>query len=127
MVSFLKKITTRKVGSQFEKMAEEYLQNRGLKILTRNYLAKTGEIDLIMLDHNCLTFIEVRYRNASQYGSAIETISINKQRKIMRTAEFYLTNHTQYQSLPCRFDVVGIDKKANGEITVDWIQNAFME
>jgi putative endonuclease len=77
-----------------------------------------GEIDLIMTDENCLIFVEVRLRTNPNYGSGAESVTLTKQRKIIRTAQFYLLNHA-IGNRDCRFDVISIDDK------IDWIQGAF--
>jgi putative endonuclease len=97
-------------GRESEQLAEQYLLQQGLKLLTRNYLCKVGEIDLIMRDQEHLVFVEVRYRNNRRYGSASESVTFYKQQRLIRAAQFYLQNrgwHTQPP--PCRFDVVAID------------------
>ncbi|MCP3669207.1 MAG: YraN family protein, partial [Gammaproteobacteria bacterium] len=54
--------TTRKIGTEAEDLALEYLKQQGLTLLNRNYHCRRGEIDLIMQDGNFLVFVEVRYR-----------------------------------------------------------------
>lgn len=86
-----------------------------------------GEIDLVMEENGTLIFVEVRYRKACGHGLAIETVNPGKQRKIIKTAQFFLENHRKYNQLPCRFDVVGIDQDNTATLTIDWVKNAFME
>jgi putative endonuclease len=47
-----------------------------------------GEIDIIMLDKSeqTLVFVEVRYRQNTQFGSATDSVNHNKQTKLIRTA-----------------------------------------
>ena len=54
--------TSKAIGEWSERLAYDWLESHGLKLLERNYLSKYGEIDLIMTEHRCLVFIEVRYR-----------------------------------------------------------------
>lgn len=65
-------------------------------------------------------FVEVKYRRDGESGSALCAVDKRKQRSISRTALHYLTVRRRDVSLPCRFDVVGID---GGEI--HWLKNAF--
>jgi putative endonuclease len=115
---------TRLKGSGFEKLAEKYLESKGLKGITRNFHCRLGEIDLIMRDQNTLVFVEVRFRARSSFGSAIQTISQSKQKKIIRTAKLFMGKHGLYEKLFCRFDVLGIDV-INGENRFNWIADAF--
>lgn len=115
------KPTSRTKGQQQERLAESYLKQQGLRLVTRNYQCKMGEIDLIMQHGDTLVFVEVRYRKTNQFGSASETVDYRKQKKLMNTAMLYLQQHASYNNSPCRFDVIAI----NGEGTVEWIANAF--
>ena len=116
------KAAPRKKGEDKEKLAETFLQQRGLTLVTRNFLCKVGEIDLIMRDGNVCVFVEVRYRSNSAFGSPSETVNYTKQKKIVRTAQLYLQQNATYNELPCRFDVVAISGKDNH---IEWIADAF--
>ncbi|MCS5586648.1 MAG: YraN family protein [Gammaproteobacteria bacterium] len=98
----------RQTGNQAENLALAHLQENDLQLIEQNYLTKCGEIDIIMLDKSEQTsvFIEVRYRQNDQFGSATDTVDHYKQNKLIRTAQHYLQQHSQYQNFACRFDVV---------------------
>jgi putative endonuclease len=113
---------TIQIGQQAEKMACQYLKNRGFKLLFRNYRCKMGEIDLIMKDHHELVFIEVRYRRTLYYGASLESINYTKQMKLIRTANFYLLT-TRSNTHHTRFDVVGIDHCKN-QYHIHYLKNA---
>jgi len=70
----------RQVGNQAETIALKYLCKHGLELIEQNYLTKMGEIDIIMLDKSeqTLVFVEVRYRQNTQFGSATDSINHNK-------------------------------------------------
>lgn len=115
----------RSKGFEFERKAERYLVNQGLKPVQQNYNCKLGEIDLIMLDGTTIVFIEVRYRNTAKYGSALESITSSKRGKLLKAANHYLTNQS-LQNRPCRFDVIAFDKTTN-DTEISWIVSAFGE
>ena len=120
------KSPTRALGQALESIANNYLDARGLSLITRNFQCKLGEIDLIMRDANTLVFVEVRYRKSERFGRAVETVNRRKQRKLIRTALLYLNIHRLSQSTPCRFDILGITMHADGKtLCFDWRQNAF--
>ncbi len=106
-------------------MAQQYLIEKGLIYIQRNFRSKMGEIDLIMQDTNTLVFVEVRYRKNTFFGEAVETVDRRKQIKLIRTAEYYLAYHEKYAKMPCRFDVVGLHGHENQAIEFNWIKNAF--
>jgi len=108
-----------KIGDDAEVLAISYLQQQGLKLVDRNYHCRRGEIDIIMEDAGTLIFIEVKYRQSDQFGSAAEMVTPQKQQKIITTALHYLQQHKLDRA--CRFDVVTITPK-NG---MQWIKGAF--
>jgi putative endonuclease len=111
-------------GRYYESLALRYLKAHGLRLIKKNYRCTSGEIDLIMLDKNTLIFVEVRFREDEDYGSAIETIDRRKQQKVIRAAQHYLLLNRIYESRQCRFDVIGITKK-NDDVEFSWVPNAF--
>ena len=121
--------TTRQLGETTESLACEYLENKGFKLLERNYNCRFGEIDLIMKNSDSLVFVEVRYRRSNDFGSGAESITINKQSKLIKTASAYLQRHAKLNKDPARFDVVSITGSIETDninnIDIDWIENAF--
>lgn len=111
-------------GANAEQQALEFLQAHGLKIVERNYRCRLGEIDLICEDGRWLVFIEVRFRQHHHYGTAAETVTPHKQRKLIRTAQHFLQHHPRRARNPARFDVIGVQGPA-GNATIDWIKDAF--
>jgi len=115
--------TSKNVGEEAERLAQRYLEQRGLTLITRNYRCRRGEIDLIMQDGNFLVFIEVRYRKNAIYGSALESVTKKKQRRLLLAANYYLQNEKLNEDILCRFDVISASGQYNPEI--NWIKNAF--
>lgn len=110
----------RQMGQMYEQKAEAYLLKQGLKLVHRNFLCKTGEIDLIMWDQHTLVFVEVRFRKSAEFGGGEASISRTKQRHLILSAHYYLQRYYQNRPPMCRFDVVAI----SGE-NINWIKNAF--
>lgn len=115
--------TTRGIGEKAERLAQEYLEQNGLKLITKNYHSPRGEIDLIMEEGNFRVFIEVRYRKNNNYGSAAESITREKQRRLLATANHYMQNEKLFRDSSCRFDVITVSGQYNTQ--VEWIKNAF--
>jgi putative endonuclease len=118
------------IGERSEQLALDHLQASGLKLLTRNFRCRVGELDLVMLDGNCLVFVEVRCRSAGgcqagRFPSAIQSIGPNKQRKLSKAALFFLAKNKAFRHHTVRFDVVAYDGPAPGEHTLQWIKDAF--
>jgi len=111
-------------GHAWEDFAVDYLTQKGLKLKCQNYNCRLGEIDLIMEDPDNLVFVEVRYRQAADYGDSAASVNRQKQRKIINTAKLYLLENNLYDKCHCRFDVVAINLKHN-QPDIEWISNAF--
>lgn len=109
-----------KQGFAAEQVAAVFLQQKGLKLLEKNFRCKYGEIDLIMQDGKTLVFVEVRLRSNTRFGGAAMSINQSKQQKLSRTAEIYLQTHG---NAACRFDAILMQSADIN--TVEWIQNAF--
>jgi putative endonuclease len=114
------KINKNNAGLEAEKIAATFLTNKGLKLVEQNFHCRFGEIDLIMKDADTLVFVEVRLRSNDQFGSAAASITLQKQKKLIATAQCFL--QTQ-QDCACRFDAI-LMNKANLN-NIEWLRNAF--
>ena len=117
-------MTSLEIGAETEQIALDHLLNQKLKLLLRNFRCKVGGIDLIMLSakHEVI-FVEVRYRRSNEHGGALESITVGKQRKLIKTAQYFLLKHSKYANHPCRFDVIAIHGLTN-KPEIEWIQDA---
>ncbi|MBQ4847050.1 YraN family protein [Pseudoalteromonas sp. MMG005] len=113
---------SRDKGSYYERLAESYLQQRGLIPETNNYYCRYGEIDLIMRDNNTLVFIEVKYRKHTQFGGALSALSYKKQQRLKRSIYQYLTEQ-QLHNTQVRVDFVAIE--GENPPNIQWIKSVF--
>lgn len=109
------------IGKKYETQAAEFLEKQGYLILERNFQCRQGEIDLIGKEGEYLCFIEVKYRKNSNYGTPLEVVTKAKQRKISKTALYYLAKEGYPEDTPCRFDVVGMTSDQT-----ELVRNAFL-
>ncbi len=110
----------RAVGSEYEKIARTYIEDKGYKLIESNYRCKQGEVDIIAKDKDYLVFIEVKYRSNAKKGSPIEAVDFRKQMRISKVARYYMYEKRLADSTPVRFDVIGILKT-----DITYIENAF--
>ena len=115
--------TTGALGDRAEQLAHEFLLDQGLRPVARNFRSRGGEIDLIMLDQRCLTFIEVRYRRTAGFLEPVVTVDQHKQRKIIRTAAMFAARNHRFAHLTMRFDVVAL--QGDDPPAINWIRDAF--
>ena len=112
------------IGKKAEDTALQYLTQKGLTLITRNYRSRWGELDLIMQEGETLIFVEVRSRIHSNFTGAAASIDFRKQQKLAKTALIYLQ---QFPTPPnARFDVVALDRQSiQSTQHIEWIKNAF--
>jgi putative endonuclease len=122
-MEFLNKTqTTKSKGDAAEEAALAYLQDRGLRLLQRNYRTPGrggGEIDLIMqLPDSTVVFGEVRKRVTRSFGAAAASVGKVKQQIIIFAARQYLIRWRRLP--PARFDVMVVEAEG-----IEWLQAAF--
>ena len=124
------------LGQWAEQTVLLFLQSQQYQYVNKNYHSRFGEIDLIVKRDNELVFVEVKARSAGSYAEACEVISYSQQRKIIKTAQFFLQRYPNYYNFDCRFDVICFDFPQKLAKTVQpdfsklqydqqWIKHAF--
>ena len=103
---------THQQGAQAEDAAASFLQQQGYQLVAQNFNTRFGEIDLIVQHAQQLVFVEVRQRKVNSLVSALESITLAKQRKIIKAAQGFLQQHQQYHNHDCRFDVIALTSKS---------------
>ncbi|MBI2595602.1 YraN family protein [Candidatus Daviesbacteria bacterium] len=102
------KYANKRTGKKGEELACNYLKKSGYKILSRNFLIRGGEIDIIARDGDILVFVEVKARYSHEYGLPKESITPWKIKALKKSALFYIQK-INWGNNPYRFDLVGID------------------
>jgi putative endonuclease len=110
-------------GKSGEEAAVDYLEQKGYRVLERNFKNPLGEIDIIAKDKKTICFIEVKTRSSLDKGYPQEAINRRKQRKLSRVALSFLKSR---RLLDCaaRFDIVSVIFGSEGT-RIDLIQDAF--
>ncbi len=98
----------RKDGRNAEEKAALFLRLKGYRIIEKNFRpprgSGAGEIDLIAAKSGVLIFIEVKFRRSKE--EAAESVSRNVQNRRIRGAEFFLSQHPEFENFEKRFDVI---------------------
>jgi len=110
---------TRLRGIDGEAAAARYLEGQRLKVLHQHYQTRWGEIDLICRDRDTWVFVEVKARARASRPSAVEVVTLSKQKKIVGAALSFMKQH-RLKDQAMRFDVVAIE----GE-HLEWLPGAF--
>ena len=124
---------SKKVGSFGERIAENYLKNKGYQILDRNYFfripgnPKSGEIDIIAQKNGIINFIEVKTlkeeRGRTLSISPEEKVDFGKQRKLRKTAESWLMKKRIPLNTKWQIDVISI-RVTKGKAKIWHFENA---
>lgn len=107
------------IGKLGEDIAVKHIENKGFLIITRNYLKKYGEIDIIAKKGDILHFIEVKSvscENNPLNVSRVTTddhrpednIHAQKLKRLSRTIQAYLLSNYQNEEPVWVFDVVTV-------------------
>ena len=114
--------STKSIGDKGEALACEFLNERGYKLIEKNWKYFRFEVDLIMQKSNEIVFVEVKTRYSDLYGEPWEAVNRAKRQKICTSADAYLRSHQC--PLEPRFDIVSIIKKGE-KVSIQHIENAF--
>ena len=115
----------RMIGTQGEKLAEQYLKENGYEIIDRNFYCRFGEIDIIAKYNEEVIFVEVKTRKQIRYGNAAESVTRIKQNHIYKASEMYIYLHNLY-NVPISLDVIEVYLFDDKENRVEHIKNAII-
>ena len=113
------------LGKSGENLAVRELTADGYAIAARRYRTRFGEIDIVARDGDTIVFVEVRRKTGDGCGTAAESVTPDKQRRVVRMAVDYLARNDLYDRCAVRFDVVAIDDQPSGVPRVTVIKDAF--
>lgn len=102
-------LTRAEIGALGEQLAVDYLRSLGLRVLTRNWRCRYGELDVIAADDAACTlvFVEVKTRTSDQFGGVAEAVTPLKVRRLRRLAGLWLAAQTGSWAA-VRIDVIGV-------------------
>lgn len=102
--------TAKQIGNIGEDIAEKYLKKRFWHILSRNYKARGGEIDIIAYRFGILVYFEVKARSNDNYGRPSDSVDGEKLMRIRKTAKDFITVYGSGGVIPV-FYPFGIEKR----------------
>lgn len=104
-----------RLGQFGERLALQLLESKGYRIRERNFRTREGEIDIIAEGNGVLVFVEVRARRGGAMGSALESLTLAKQRRLVGLAEAYTQDRP---GLPPqrRIDLIALDLARDGRL-----------
>ncbi len=112
-------------GTRSERAAARFLRRLGYRVLARNYTCAAGEADLIVLDGDCIVFVEVRSTERADASRPAASVDEAKQARLTRIALDYLSRH-RLLDRAARFDVLALSwPPGRREPHVDHYRQAF--
>ncbi|MCK5558621.1 MAG: YraN family protein [Candidatus Hydrogenedentes bacterium] len=118
-------LRTSEIGKAGEKLAVRALRRAGYRVLTRNFRARGGEIDVVADHRGTIVFVEVKTRRSDSFASPELSVNSRKRRNLARAAWYFLELNSLTER-DCRFDIVSIvNEPQSGRPKVEIIPNAF--
>lgn len=117
----------RTIGKEGEDIACRLLEERGHRILERNWRYGHLEIDIISTDPLGIHFVEVKARHSSIQAPPQDNVDFVKQRKITKAAQAYLRKSRGLPicSMECTFDVVAVTF-GKDSVKTEYLEQAFI-
>lgn len=107
-------MNTRSIGKKGEDIACEFLLEKGYNIISRNYMKRCGEIDIICTKDNIVCFIEVK-SIIGDWGSLDrdehrpeENVHALKLRRMKKTIEIYLWEKYKRQEVELMIHIITV-------------------
>ena len=111
-------------GLEGERVAARYLIARGWRLEGHRFRMGRLEIDLVMRRLDLVVFVEVKTRETTRYGSAVEAVTWTKRREIERVAQAWIERRGRERDT-YRFDVIAVTLHTPGGPSVVHVPNAF--
>lgn len=94
-------------GALAEDLVRDWLLQEGWQVLHQRWHCRWGELDLIASDgRNTLAFVEVKARGQGNWDrNGLLAITPQKQAKLCKAAQLFLSEHPGLLDSFCRFDV----------------------
>lgn len=116
--------TAKAAGDRGEAQVARYLRKKGYTLLASQWRCRFGELDLVACDRKgTVCFVEVKLRGEGSIALPREFVDRRKQERLRTAAAVYLSTHEL--DAPARFDVAEVYTEKNGELRVEYLENAF--
>lgn len=110
-------------GKEAENWAVDFLEQKGYKILLRNYRYQKAEIDIIAEFENQIIIVEVKARGTDIFAEPQEAVNRKKIQMLILGANHFLEENNI--DLEVRFDIISIISESHQPPKIYHIENAF--
>ena len=112
---------TQAVGRYGERVAVDRLERAGMRVLDRNWRCRYGELDVVVLDGDCVVAVEVKTRRSLVCGHPFEAVTPRKAARLRRLLAHWLAEHDQ-RCASVRVDVVAVIRPPSGPAVVEHLR-----
>jgi putative endonuclease len=110
------------IGQFGEQKAAEFLEQKGYKILDRNWRYGRAEIDIVAMDGATLVFGEVKTRSSDLFERPESAVDEKKRRLLTRAAVAYMRKIGHEWAI--RFDILAVILRGP-DFYIDHFEDAF--
>lgn len=110
------------LGQSGERLAADYLEEQGVRVIDSNWRCPNGEIDLVALDGDELVIVEVKTRRSRRYGDPLEALTQAKVRRLRTLAVLWAREHRRVGA-SLRIDAIGIILDRSGPPSIDHVKD----
>ena len=111
------------LGKMGERLAEQYMCERGYEILFRNWRHSHYELDLVAVKNEMVHFIEVKTRKTTEFGLPEQAVDEIKISCLVEAGEAFLYEHPHWKKV--QFDVLSICMLPDAEIEYFLIEDVY--
>ena len=112
------------LGAWGEKIALNFLLDKGDRLLARNVRTAYGELDLVTRRGNRTVFVEVKTRRTNAYGLPEESVTAAKFARVSNSALAFLTANPEFDG-DWQIDVIAIRISAGLPPQIAHFENAY--
>ena len=111
-------------GKLGEKLAVDFLIDKGYTILHHNWRHSYYEIDIVAFKDEVPHFIEVKTRSSNEFGEPEESVSKKKIRFLLQAADEFLFKNPQYTNF--QIDILSITIRNQEDPQYFFIEDVYL-
>ncbi len=110
------------LGKKGEKIAINYLIEKGYIILEKNYRYLKAEVDIIAKKNNVLAAVEVKTRSTDHFGNPQDFVNPKKIKLLLSAIDYYVNDKDL--DVEVRFDIIAIIHQKT--VKINHLKDAFL-
>ncbi len=110
------------LGKKGEKLAVDFLVEKGYDILEKNYRYLKSEIDIIAQKQDTIVVVEVKTRSTPEFGNPQDFVKPKQIQSLVKAIDHYIASNDL--DVEVRFDIIAIIKNKLG-VKVEHLEDAF--